>query len=184
MDHADDVADGSLTFVIPVRDAEGVSDWLGAMDLLRVTIASCLAQDTGGHPRVAIGASRDDPLPEIPSGVVVGFVDPPLGSTAGRAAGAHGGHPEGQGTAGGRGAAGRAAAGARHGRLLGRPGLAPPSRLGVRASSSARVVRRVRLRVQRRPARPAYPGRRAQAVRVDDHPAVGSGPGPGAGRRC
>lgn len=75
MNHADDVADGSLTFVIPVRDAEGVSDWLGAMDLLRVTIASCLAQDAGGHPRVAIGASRDDPLPEIPSGVVVGFVD-------------------------------------------------------------------------------------------------------------
>ena len=64
---------GSLTFVVPVRDPRGVSNWAQVKSLIEATMGS-LAQAGG---RVVVAASRGTELPPIPDGFRVVELDLP-----------------------------------------------------------------------------------------------------------
>ena len=59
------MADGSLTFIIPVRDPQGVANWKEVRHLISATLAS-LAQ-VSGDTRILVVASKGTELPKLPS---------------------------------------------------------------------------------------------------------------------
>jgi hypothetical protein len=65
-----------VTFVIPVRDHRGVEDWPTTCAHLASAVASVTAQ-TAPNWRCVVVASKDAPLPPLPSGVVVERVSLP-----------------------------------------------------------------------------------------------------------
>lgn len=58
------MGDGSLTFVVPVRDPLGVKNWVAVTSLIGATFASL--DQAGG--RVVVAATRGTALPPLPSG--------------------------------------------------------------------------------------------------------------------
>lgn len=62
--------DGTLTFVIPVRDPQGVADWPTAKDNLARTI-QCLTSNHAGEARILIGATPGTDLPPLGRGIEV-----------------------------------------------------------------------------------------------------------------
>lgn len=68
---------GSLTFVIPVRHYDSVSDWNGVCDRLEITLHSIAAQ-TSDNWQCIVVANRGSSLPPLPAQVSVEWVDLPL----------------------------------------------------------------------------------------------------------
>ncbi len=64
------MADGTLTFAIPVRDPRGVADWDLVKRLLSSTVRSLFAQ-SGPVPQVVVGTSPGADLPTLPDAVTV-----------------------------------------------------------------------------------------------------------------
>lgn len=60
------VGDGSLTFVVPVRDSRGVNNWTYAMELLDVTLERAIKQ-TGPEPLILLAMSKGDEPPMLAS---------------------------------------------------------------------------------------------------------------------
>lgn len=60
------VADGSLTFIVPVRDSRGVNDWSYAMELLDVTLERAVKQ-SGPAPLILLAMSEGDEPPAMAS---------------------------------------------------------------------------------------------------------------------
>lgn len=69
------MGDGSLTFVMPVRDPQGVADWAGVRELIALTL-NCLSA-VPGNTHVVVVAQRGTDLPGLPSGARLVEVDLP-----------------------------------------------------------------------------------------------------------
>lgn len=67
------MGDGSLTFVVPVRDPRGVRNWSRMMELMAATFDS-LSRAQG---RVVVSATRGTQLPALPPGARLVEVDRP-----------------------------------------------------------------------------------------------------------